>query len=258
MRPETVERNPKAGDMEDIADEKTLAVERNDSRTPTQDGSKRIVTHADAEAVNGLVGDKGPTVGDHVVSSTSVGNHETRWCATACGRDGLEQRLNQRRREYNIVRRLSDRAGRTAFEGNPTTRGSGSRRWVRRNGGFRLNGLFELHPILVPKPAETVRGIFVLIRNQRRRHTRGSGSRRIVSGRCLEPDSGRFGTRGAGRNSWRGSASGRLGTTRGATPHFNQLEAQFRKHGAFGGEMFVLGVANGAVEIPLHGAAPTR
>ena len=70
--------------------------------------------------------------------------------------------------------------------------------------------------------------------------------------------SGRFGTRGAGRNSWRGSASGRLGSTRGATPHFNQLEAQFRKHGAFGGEMFVLGVANGAVEISLHGAAPTR
>jgi hypothetical protein len=225
MRPETVEGNPKAGDMEDIADEKTLAVERNDSRAPTQDGSKRIVTHADAEAVNRLVGDKGPTVGDHVVSSTSVGNHETRWCATACGRDGLEQRLNQRRREYNIVRRLSDRADRTAFEGSPTTRGSGSRRWVRGNGGFRLNGLLELHPILVPKPSETVRGIFVLIRNQRRRHTCGSGSRRIGSGRRLEPDSGRFGTRGAGRNSWRGRASGRRGSTRGATPHLNQLEA---------------------------------
>jgi hypothetical protein len=91
MRPETVEGNPKAGDIEDIADEKTLAIERNDSSAPTQDGSKRIVTHVDAEAVNGLVGDKGPTVGNHVVSSTSVGNQETKWGATAHGRDGLEQ-----------------------------------------------------------------------------------------------------------------------------------------------------------------------
>jgi hypothetical protein len=128
MRPETVEGNTKAGDMEDIADEKTLAVERNDSGAPTQDRSKRIVTHADAEALNGLVGDKGPTVGNHVISSASVGNHKTEWCATARGRDGLEQRLNQGRREYNIVRRLSGRACRTAFEGNPTTRGSGRRR----------------------------------------------------------------------------------------------------------------------------------
>jgi hypothetical protein len=224
MRPETVEGNPKAGDMEDISDEKALAVERNDSSAPTQDGSKRIVTHADAEAVNGLVRDKGPTVGNHVVSSTSVGNHETKRGATARGRDGLEQRLNQSRREYNIVRRLSDRACGTAFEGNLTTRGIESRSWVRRNGGFRLNGLFERHPILVPKPVEAVRGIFVLIRNQRRRHTRGSGSRRIVGGRRLEPSSGRFGTRGAGGTNWWGIASGWLESTRGAAPHLNQLE----------------------------------
>jgi hypothetical protein len=225
MRPETVEGNPKAGDIEDIADEKTLAIERNDSSAPTQDGSKRIVTHVDAEAVNGLVGDKGPTVGNHVVSSTSVGNQETKWGATARGRDGLEQRLNQRRREYNIVCRLSDRACGTAFEGNPTTRGIGSRSWVRRNGGFRLNGLVERHPILVAKPAEAVRGIFVLIRNQQRRHTRWSGGRRDVCGRHLEPSCGRFGTRGAGGTHWRGSASGRLESTCGAAPHLNQLEA---------------------------------
>ena len=128
MRPETVEGNPKARDMGDIVDEKVLAIERNDSGAPTQDGSKRIVTHADAEAVNGLVGNKGPTVGNHVVSSTSVGNHETKWGATARSRDGLEQRLNQSRREYNIVRRLHDRASGTAFKGNPTTRGMGNRR----------------------------------------------------------------------------------------------------------------------------------
>jgi hypothetical protein len=52
MRPETVEGNPKAGDVKDIADEKTLAVERDDSRAPTQDRSKRIATHTNAEAMN--------------------------------------------------------------------------------------------------------------------------------------------------------------------------------------------------------------
>jgi len=48
MRLETVEGNPKAGNMEGMADEKTLAVESDDGRAPTQDRGKRIVTHADA------------------------------------------------------------------------------------------------------------------------------------------------------------------------------------------------------------------
>ena len=52
MRPETVKGDPKAWDMEDIADKKTLAVERNDCCSMTQDRSKGIVTHADVEAVN--------------------------------------------------------------------------------------------------------------------------------------------------------------------------------------------------------------
>jgi len=43
------EGNPKAGVVKDIADEKTLAVERHDSRAPTQDGSKRIVTDVTRE-----------------------------------------------------------------------------------------------------------------------------------------------------------------------------------------------------------------
>jgi hypothetical protein len=103
MRPETVKRYPKVGDMEDIADEKTLAIERNDRRSTTQDGGKRIVTHADVEAVNRLVGDEGTTVGDHMVCGASVRDHETEWGAVAIGRDGLEQRLNQRRRENNVI-----------------------------------------------------------------------------------------------------------------------------------------------------------
>jgi hypothetical protein len=126
MRPETVKENPKAWDVEDIADEKTLAIERDDGRSPTQDGGKRIVTHMDAEAVNGLVGDESPPVGNHVVSGASVGNHETR--STVSGRDGLEQQPNQKRREYNIVRQLSDRACGTRLKGDTTTRGVGSRR----------------------------------------------------------------------------------------------------------------------------------
>ena len=55
MCPETVKGDPEAGDMEDMADKKTLAVERDNSRAPAQDRSKGIVTHADAEALHGLV-----------------------------------------------------------------------------------------------------------------------------------------------------------------------------------------------------------
>jgi hypothetical protein len=78
MRLETVQGDPKAWDMEDVVDKKTLAVERNNRCSMTQDRSNRIVTHADAEAVNGLVGNEGTTVGDHVVvSGASVCYHET-------------------------------------------------------------------------------------------------------------------------------------------------------------------------------------
>ena len=55
MCPETIKGDPKAWDMEDIADKKTLAVERDKSHSTTQDESKRIVAHADAEALNGHV-----------------------------------------------------------------------------------------------------------------------------------------------------------------------------------------------------------
>jgi hypothetical protein len=103
MRPETVKRYPKVGDMEDIADEKALAVERNDHHSTTQDGGKRIVTHADAEAKNGLVGDEGTTVGDHMVCGASVRDHKMEWGVTAIGRDDLEQQLNQRWRENNVI-----------------------------------------------------------------------------------------------------------------------------------------------------------
>ena len=45
----------KVVDMEDMADKKTLAVERDNSRAPAQDRSKGIVTHADAEVLHRLV-----------------------------------------------------------------------------------------------------------------------------------------------------------------------------------------------------------
>jgi hypothetical protein len=77
MRLETVKGDPKARDMEDVVDKKTLAIERNDCCSMTQDRSKGIVTHADTEAVNGLVRNEGTTVGDHVVSGASVCYHET-------------------------------------------------------------------------------------------------------------------------------------------------------------------------------------
>jgi len=64
-------------------------------------------------------------VGDHVVSGTSLCDHETEWGATTSGRDCLEQRLNQNQRENNVVRLLGDRAcgvQRERLERDPTTR----------------------------------------------------------------------------------------------------------------------------------------
>ena len=43
MRPETVKGDPKAWDMEDIADKKTLAVERDNCRSTTQDRAKELL-----------------------------------------------------------------------------------------------------------------------------------------------------------------------------------------------------------------------
>jgi hypothetical protein len=110
MFPETVKGDLEAGDMEDMADKKTLAIERDNSRAPAQDWSKGIVTHADAEALHGLVWNEGTPVGDHVVSGASVGNHKTGWGAMSSSRDGREQWLNQNRRENNVICRLGDTA----------------------------------------------------------------------------------------------------------------------------------------------------
>ncbi len=77
MSTETVKGDPKARDMEHILDEETLTIERNDRHSTTQDRGKGIVTHADAKAVNRFVGDEGTTIGDHVVSGTSVRHNKT-------------------------------------------------------------------------------------------------------------------------------------------------------------------------------------
>ena len=43
MRPETVERNPKAGDMEDIADEKTLTLREMIAVPQPKTGAKELL-----------------------------------------------------------------------------------------------------------------------------------------------------------------------------------------------------------------------
>ena len=63
MCPQTVKGDPEAGDMEDMADKKTLAVERDNSRAPAQDRSKGIVTHAERRPCTDLYEMKAPRSG---------------------------------------------------------------------------------------------------------------------------------------------------------------------------------------------------
>jgi hypothetical protein len=55
MGPETVEGDPKHRDVENMADQYVLPVERKDGCAPSQDRSKGIVTHANTKIPNRLV-----------------------------------------------------------------------------------------------------------------------------------------------------------------------------------------------------------
>jgi hypothetical protein len=55
MGAETVEGNPKAQDVQYVADEKTLTIQRNNRSPATEDRGIRIVTHSNSKAANGLV-----------------------------------------------------------------------------------------------------------------------------------------------------------------------------------------------------------
>jgi len=91
MSPETVEWNPKCRDVKNMADEYALSVEQNDDRTPSQDRSKGIVTHANTKVPNRLVGNECQTVWDHVVRGTSVRHDQSKSLHERLRGDGLVQ-----------------------------------------------------------------------------------------------------------------------------------------------------------------------
>ena len=55
MGPETVEGDAKRRDVENMADQDVLLIERNDGCALPQDRSKGIVTHVNVEVLNCLV-----------------------------------------------------------------------------------------------------------------------------------------------------------------------------------------------------------
>ncbi len=59
MGAETVEWNPKAGDVQYVADEKALTIQRNNRSPATEDRGIRIGTHSNPKTDNGLVGNEG-------------------------------------------------------------------------------------------------------------------------------------------------------------------------------------------------------
>jgi hypothetical protein len=55
MGAETVEWNPKARDVQYVADEETLTIQRNNRSPATKDRGIRIVTHSNSKVADGLV-----------------------------------------------------------------------------------------------------------------------------------------------------------------------------------------------------------
>jgi hypothetical protein len=66
--------------MEDIPDENAFSVEAEDGSAMTKNRDVRIVSHADVEAQNGLVGDERRLVRDHVIRGPGVS-----YCKTTAG-----------------------------------------------------------------------------------------------------------------------------------------------------------------------------
>jgi hypothetical protein len=85
MGAETVEGNPKAQDVQYVADEKTLTIQRNNRSPATEDRGIRIVTHSNSKAANGLVLNEGVAVRDHVVSGTGICHGKAERSAIARG-----------------------------------------------------------------------------------------------------------------------------------------------------------------------------
>ena len=56
--------------METIADENLLAIEGDNGCAVTKDGSKRVVTHSDAPAQDGIVRDERGLIREHVVGGS--------------------------------------------------------------------------------------------------------------------------------------------------------------------------------------------
>jgi len=103
MGAETVEGNPKAGDVQDVADEQTLTVQGNNRSPATEDRGIRIVAHSNPETANGLVRNEGFAVWDHVVSGAGISHSKAKRSAIARGRDCFHQRPKKDGSEDNIL-----------------------------------------------------------------------------------------------------------------------------------------------------------
>ena len=112
MGAETVEWNPKAGDVQYVADEKTLTIQRNNRSPATEERGIRIVTHSNPKTNDGFVGNEGIAVRNHVVSGTGISHGKTERSPIARGRNGVHQRTNKDGREIDVFNRLSSSARR--------------------------------------------------------------------------------------------------------------------------------------------------
>ncbi len=86
MGAEAVKRVAEGRDVEAVANENAPSIDGNDSRSGSQNGSERIVAHADTAPSDGSVGYERAFLREHMVGGTGVCDDEAGFeCAMPCG-----------------------------------------------------------------------------------------------------------------------------------------------------------------------------
>jgi hypothetical protein len=76
MSTKAVERNHEAGNVENMPNQNTLAVEGKDGHAAAEDRGKKVVAHPHGQSRDGFVSDEAQLVWDHMVGGPSVSDCE--------------------------------------------------------------------------------------------------------------------------------------------------------------------------------------
>jgi hypothetical protein len=172
MSTKAVEQSRKAGNVENMPDQNTLAVEDKDGRAVTEDQGKRVVAHLHGQSRDGFVADEAQLVRYHMVSGPSVSDCEptvmeredNRWFGE--GVEKVPKTWGQMRWTFRGGQR-----GRWHWKGwgNTDVR---AQRWVRKNVLVYVRWSSIVHPKIVSVPIEFFIRFIVTGRSRRWSHRR--------------------------------------------------------------------------------------